>query len=245
MTRFDSLDDFHHATAGNDNPLRMQAGDLLSAPASRRSISDNQEDRVRQGDSSWHRDNARRVETAGGAKPRLEPLDIDERGMHKVKSGESLSVIAFRELRRRGVPANGSSLKTEMQRIIDANVEKFPSLKDHPERIRSGWRLQIWDETLGPEPSVKWKPWTTAETGKMTVVRKGERMVAPEGAWLIVEPGAQAILNPGSKAFLNENAKIVKASPGALVLAVGGTVNDYGAQIQIAGKDVRVNKFES
>lgn len=248
MTRFDSLEDFHRATAGKDNPLAMQAGDLLSAPASRRSISNVQEDAVRHGDSR-NRNSSRNGDsasgTAGSAAARLAPLDLDDRGAHTIKSGESLSVIAFRELRRRGESVKGSSLKTEMQRIVDANLEKFPSLKDHPERIRSGWKLQIWDDTLGPEPSVKWKPWATAETGKMTVVKKGERMVAPEGAWLIVESGAQAILNPGSKAFLNENAKIVKAAPGALVLAVGGTVNDYGAQIQIAGKDVRVNKFES
>lgn len=254
MTRFDSLENFHRATAGNDNPLQMQAGDLLSAPA-RHSLSNHSDnggsrhdsgarsgDAVRSGDDVRPGGSARPGDTAGSAAARLVPLDLDERGAHTIKSGESLSVIAFRELRRRGESVNGSSLRTEMQRIVDINREKFPSLKDHPGRIRSGWKLQVWDETLGPEPSVKWKPWCTAESGKMTVVKKGERMIAPDGAWLIVEPGAQAILNPGSKAFLNENAKIVKASPGALVLAVGGTVNDYGAQIQMVGDNVRINR---
>lgn len=193
----------------------------------------------------WSLRISRAAESKSEVQPRKtgwQPLKLDKEGNHLVKAGESLSSIASRELMRRGQDAcSPEGLAVEMQRIVDNNKSSYPSLESNREHIRLGWKLKIWDDTLGPEPSVEWKPWTTAEPGKMTVVRKGERAVAENDAWVIVEPGAKAILNSGAKGFLADRGVIEKAMPGSLVVADGGVINDYGATIQATSDRVMIN----
>lgn len=167
--------------------------------------------------------------------------EMNKDGDHLVSTGETLSGIAVRELKRRGLSdVSRDDLNREMNRIVANNLDRYPGLADRPDRLQAGWSLQIWDYSLGPEPYIDWKPWTEAEPGAVTVVKKGERVEAGQGAWIIIEPGGMAITNPGSKAFLYHNARIEKALPGSMIVAAGGEIVDYGASIQTVRDQVRI-----
>lgn len=177
------------------------------------------------------------------SRPRLQEdrFEMNKDGDHFVCAGETLSGIAVRELKRRGLSdVSREDLNREMSRIVSNNLDRYPGLADRPDRLQAGWSLRIWDYSLGPEPYLDWKPWRVAEPGAVTVVRKGERVEAGQGAWIIVEPGGMAITNPGSKAFLYHNARIEKALPGSMIVAAGGEIVDYGASIQSVRGRVRV-----
>jgi hypothetical protein len=182
--------------------------------------------------------------TQRAERPRWHPLVLDANGEHTVKAGESLSLLACQELRRRGQPVSSRNIAGEIDRIVALNADKYPSLQEHPERIRIGWKLKISDVEDGAGESTPNRRYTQAQPGKMTVVHKGEHVEAPKDAWLIIEPGGSAILNPGSRGFLAHDARIEKALPGSVIIATGGEIVDFGADIQIAGPDVRVFKGE-
>ncbi|MGD9685032.1 MAG: hypothetical protein AB7W16_28020 [Candidatus Obscuribacterales bacterium] len=167
--------------------------------------------------------------------------EMNRDGDHLVGTGETLSGIAVRELKRRGLPSVcRDDLDREMSRIVANNLDRYPGLADRPDRLQAGWSLRIWDYSLGPEPFIDWKPWKVAEPGAVTVVKKGERVEAGSGAWIIVEPGGRAITNSGSKAFLYHNARIDRALPGSMIVAAGGEVVDYGATIQAVRGQVKI-----
>jgi hypothetical protein len=146
--------------------------------------------------------------------------------------GYSLSLIASRALAMRGRnPEDKDALKQEMDRIVALNVDKYHSLAKNRNFLGVGWKLKIWDESVGPDAKTEWKPWKVAEAGSQISVGRGERYIARAGSSIVVEPGGEARLDPGSKAFLAQDGYISAALPGSRVLAVGGEIHDYGATI--------------
>jgi len=180
-------------------------------------------------------------EQPGRPRSKEKQPEMNKDGDHLVSTGETLSGIALRELKRRGLSnVSRDDLDREMSRIVANNLDRYPGLADRPDRLQAGWSLRIWDYTLGPEPYLDWKPWTVAQPGAVTVVGKGERVEAGQGAWIIIEPGGMAITSAGSKAFLYHNARIEKALPGSMIVAAGGEIVDYGASIQTVRGEVRI-----
>lgn len=171
----------------------------------------------------------------------LVPLGLDEEGQYKVMSGNSLSSIAKRALAMRGKsPDDWRAVEDEMDRIVEMNADKYPSLQSKRHFIREGWKLKIWDENV--DASCEWKPWKQAEPNKFTVVGKCERVLAQDKSWLIVQPGGQAVLNPGSKAFAAPDSTIKMALPGSFVVAAGGKIHDYGSTIQTVDANSKIVK---
>lgn len=175
-----------------------------------------------------------------------QPLDLDDDGRYKVAAGNSLSSIAKRALAMRGKsPYDWNAVEQEMDRIVALNSAEHPSLQHNRAFIREGWKLKLWDRTMGADATCEWKQWQEAKPNQWTVVSKCERVLAPEDAWLVVQPGGEAVLNPGAKAFVAPDAAIKMALPGSLVVAVGGEIHDYGATIEKQSSDVRIIKEDA
>jgi hypothetical protein len=159
----------------------------------------------------------------------LPPLKLDADGTVAITEGSSISRIALQCLAKRGESASG--MKDEIDRIIALNVDKYPSLKLHPELIKTGWHLKVEGTPTNVADRSQPVIWQDAPKDRTTIVHKGQHVVAPESAYLIVEPGGEAVLNAGSKGFAAPGSLIKMAMPGSLVLAGGGEIHDYGARI--------------
>lgn len=172
---------------------------------------------------------------------KMVPLGLDEEGQYKVLSGNSLSSIAMRSLAMRGKsPNDWSAVENEMDRIVDLNSDKYPSLKTNRAFIREGWNLKIHDKELGADATCEWKQWKEAPPNQWTIVGKCERVLANDQSWVVVQPGGEAVLNPGSKAFAAPDSRIKMALPGSYVIAAGGETHDYGSTIQTVNAKAKI-----
>lgn len=176
------------------------------------------------------------------AKRQDKPLMPGLEGNHyTIRRGDSISAIAVRMLRLRGEEVSSHSVYEEVGRIIDLNSPKHPWIEKHPERIKPGMKLEVWDSDTGPDPSCKWKDWSQAEPGRTTVAQRCQSVFAGKDTRVIVAPGGRAVFTSGSFGFVAPRG-FARALTGANVMAVGGNIIDDGAALQILHSEAVVRK---
>lgn len=171
-------------------------------------------------------------------KPLMPGLEGDN---YPIRRGDSISAIAVRMLKLRGEEVSSHSVYEEVGRIIDLNSPKHPWIEKHPERIKPGMKLKVWDSDTGPDPSCKWRDWSQAEPGRTTVAQRCQSVFAGKDTQVIVAPGGRAVFTSGSFGFVAPRG-YARALTGANVMAVGGNIIDDGAAIQILHSDAIVRK---
>ncbi|MCA9800437.1 MAG: LysM peptidoglycan-binding domain-containing protein [Cyanobacteria bacterium HKST-UBA02] len=178
----------------------------------------------------------------GAGKKQEKPLMPGLEGNdYTIRRGDSISAIAVRMLKLRGEEVSSHSVYEEVGRIIDLNSPKHPWIEKHPERIKPGMKLKVWDSDTGPDPSCKWKDWSQAEPGRTTVAQRCQSVFAGKDTQVIVAPGGRAVFTSGSFGFVAPRG-YARALTGANVMAVGGNIIDDGAAIQILHSEAIVRK---
>lgn len=88
---------------------------------------------------------------------RMQPLDFNQDGTYTVKYGDSLSTIAERALKMTGQPINRQTIGAEVNAIIEANRDRYPTLECNADFIRDGWKLHI-PKPGGQQPPIRVEP---------------------------------------------------------------------------------------
>ncbi len=83
---------------------------------------------------------------------RHQPLEVNERGRYQVVYGDSLSTIAERNLKSSGLAADRKSVEAEVQNIVNANKNRYPSLDCNNHFIKTGWTLDLPRHQPGDAP---------------------------------------------------------------------------------------------
>jgi hypothetical protein len=83
---------------------------------------------------------------------RQQPLEVNERGRYQVVYGDSLSTIAERNLKGSGLAADRKSVEAEVQNIVNANKNRYPSLDCNNHFIKTGWTLDLPRHQPGDAP---------------------------------------------------------------------------------------------
>jgi len=134
-----------------------QQPDLYQYDGAGRSNGAGCKDSASSSDCNWRPDPEARTPLAQAwmresDKQRAIPMQLDQNGDYTVQFGDCLSTIAERELKREGTAVNRDSIRGEMQKLIDANVNEHPSLGCNPDLVKTGWKLHIPGATQDAPP---------------------------------------------------------------------------------------------
>jgi hypothetical protein len=71
-----------------------------------------------------------------------QPLDVDQRGIHIVKYGETLDDIARRKLVGEGKTPSAHEIAAEAKMLAANNVDAYPGLAKNPDLVQPGWEIR-------------------------------------------------------------------------------------------------------
>ncbi|MDZ4834154.1 MAG: hypothetical protein SGJ27_10295 [Candidatus Melainabacteria bacterium] len=91
------------------------------------------------------------------------PIELNQNGRYEVKFGDSLGVIAQRNLKSLGLSADPQSIKAEVAGIVNANKHRYPSLDCNTDFVKTGWTLSLPQHRPGEQTPPPRQPELPAE----------------------------------------------------------------------------------